>query len=42
VATGLKVRCEIDGDRYPQGLKPSDKAMRAINISRDEFHVERS
>ena len=38
--TGLEVRCEIDGNLYPKGIKVPDKEMRAINITRDEFHGE--
>lgn len=38
--TGLKVRCEIDGNLYPKGVKVSDREMQSVNITRDEFHGE--
>ena len=36
--TGLTVRCEIDENLYPKGVKVSDAEMAAINIVRHEFH----
>jgi hypothetical protein len=36
--TGLKVKCEIDPNIYPAGVKVSDAEMDAINIQRHEFH----
>jgi len=36
--TGLTVRCEIDENLYPKGVKVSDAEMAAINIARHEFH----
>ena len=36
--TGLKVRCEIDSNTYPAGVKVTDAEMDAINIHRHEFH----
>jgi hypothetical protein len=39
-STGLKVRCELDTNMYPKGMKISDKDLAAINISRDDFHGE--
>jgi hypothetical protein len=38
--TGLTVRCEIDKNRYPKGLKITDAEMAAINISHHDFHGE--
>ena len=38
--TGLEVRCEIDGNLYPMGIKVTDQEMEAINIARNEFHGE--
>jgi hypothetical protein len=35
-----KVCCEIDANRHPKGVKVTDLKMRAINITRDEFHGE--
>ena len=40
VETGLKVCCEIDGNRYPKGVEVSDEELKAINITRDAFHGE--
>jgi Rhodopirellula transposase DDE domain len=36
--TGLKVRCEIDSNTYPAGVKVTDAEMDAITIHRHEFH----
>ena len=36
--TGLKVRCEIDPNTYPAGVKVTNAEMDAINIRRHEFH----
>jgi Rhodopirellula transposase DDE domain len=36
--TGLKVKCEIDPNIYPAGVKVTDAEMDAINIHRHEFH----
>ena len=36
--TGLKVRCEIDPNTYPAGVKVTDDEMDAINILRHKFH----
>jgi hypothetical protein len=38
--TGLKVKCEIDPNTYPPGLKVTDAEIDAINILRHEFHGE--
>jgi len=38
--TGLEVRCEIDRNLYPKGIKVTDEEMHAINITRDNFHGE--
>ena len=35
---GLKVRCEIDPNSYPAGVKVTNAEMDAINIQRHEFH----
>ncbi len=37
---GLKVKCEIDPNTYPAGLRVTDAEMDAINIQRHEFHGE--
>jgi hypothetical protein len=36
--TGLKVRCELDAGRYPEGQKVTDEQMAAINLVPDTFH----
>ena len=38
--TGLKVKCEIDPNTYPTGLKVEDHEIAALNIHRHEFHGE--
>ncbi len=38
--TGLKIRCELDPNAYPKGIKISDEQMAALNIKRDSFHPE--
>ncbi len=38
--TGLKVRAELDGRKYPKGLKVSDAEMATVNLSRHPFHGE--
>ena len=38
--TGLTVRCQLDTNAYPAGLKVSDKDLAAINLHRDDFHGE--
>lgn len=36
--TGLTVRCQLDENLYPAGIKVSDEEMAALNILRNEFH----
>ncbi len=38
--TGLNVKCDIDPNLYPAGIKVSDAEMAAINIVPYEFHGE--
>ena len=38
--TGLKVRCEIDQNTYPAGIKVSDAEIEALNLTRHDFHGE--
>src|SRR5208282_6189018 len=38
--TGLTIRCELDGNAYPKGLKVSNEEMATLNITRDGFHPE--
>jgi hypothetical protein len=37
---GLQVRCQIDTNSYPKGIKVSDDIMDSLNIQRDLFHGE--
>jgi len=37
---GLTVRCQLDENLYPAGIKVSDDEMAALNILRDDFHGE--
>jgi hypothetical protein len=39
-AKGLKVKAALDTERYESGIKVSDQALNAVNITRDEFHGE--
>jgi hypothetical protein len=36
--TGLKVRCELDTRRYPEGQKVSDAQLATLNIRPSRFH----
>jgi Rhodopirellula transposase DDE domain len=38
--TGLKVRCELDHNTYPKGIKVSDAEMDAVNLTCHDFHGE--
>jgi hypothetical protein len=38
--TGLTIRCELDRNSYPKGIKISDAEMATLNITRDAFHPE--
>jgi Rhodopirellula transposase DDE domain len=35
---GLKVRAELDENKYPKGVKVSDLSMAAVNLTRHSFH----
>ena len=37
---GLSIRCDLDPDLYPKGIKVSDAEMASLNITRDTFHPE--
>jgi hypothetical protein len=37
---GLRVRAELDGGRYPLGVKVPDEELAAVPLSRHEFHGE--
>ncbi len=36
--TGLKVRCEVDTNSYPRGIKVSDQDLAQILLRRSDFH----
>ena len=36
--TGLKVRAELDENKYPKGVKVSDAQLAAVNLARHSFH----
>jgi hypothetical protein len=38
--TGLTVRCELDANCYPKGIKVTNAEMAALAIERDPFHGE--
>lgn len=38
--TGLTVRCELDTNKYPKGIRITDKELNQVNIIRDQFHGE--
>src|SRR5438876_2624629 len=38
--TGLKVRAELDENKYPKGVKVSDAALSQFNLTRHDFHGE--
>ncbi len=38
--TGLTVRCELDANRCPKGIKVTAAEMAALTIERDRFHGE--
>ncbi len=37
---GLKVRCELDTNSYPAGIKVADADLASVNIKRHDFHGE--
>jgi hypothetical protein len=38
--SGLTVRCRLDENTYPAGIKVSDGEMAAVNLTRHDFHGE--
>src|SRR5712671_1121670 len=36
--TGLKVRAELDENKYPKGVKVSDAQLATVNLTRHSFH----
>ncbi len=39
-ATGLKVRAQLDENKYPKGVKVSDEQLAAINLASHSVHGE--
>jgi len=39
-SAGLRVRSQLDTNRYPAGVRVSEKQMAEINLHRDNFHGE--
>lgn len=37
---GLKVRCQLDPNTYPAGIKVADVELEAVNLTRHDFHGE--
>jgi hypothetical protein len=37
---GLTVRCELDINKYPKGIKITDEELNQVNLVRDPFHGE--
>ena len=35
---GLRIRAELDEEKYPTGVKTTDVEMDAPSLRRDEFH----
>lgn len=38
--TGLQVKCTMDYNTYPKGVKITDKELKNVNLIRDSFHGE--
>jgi Rhodopirellula transposase DDE domain len=38
--TGLTVRCELDTNTYPKGIKVSNEEMATLNLKGDDFHPD--
>jgi Rhodopirellula transposase DDE domain len=38
--TGLNVRCQLDPNTYPAGIKVPDAELQAVNLTRHDFHGE--
>lgn len=39
-STGLNVRCQLDTNSYPKGIKVPDEQFEQVNLVRKEFHGE--
>ena len=38
--TGLTIRCELDTNAYPKGIKVPDEDMATLNLKGDKFHPD--
>jgi hypothetical protein len=38
--TGLTVKCQLDTNRYPKGIKVTDQELATVNLVRHTFHGE--
>jgi hypothetical protein len=38
--TGLSVRCELDTNSYPKGIKVTNAEIATLNLTGDAFHPE--
>jgi hypothetical protein len=38
--SGLTVQCELDTNKYPNGIKVSDQELNQVHLDRDKFHGE--
>ena len=35
---GLKIRCELDKNKYPKGIKITDEQLKKVNFKKHKFH----
>jgi len=35
---GLKIRCELDKNKYPKGIKVTDEQLKKVNFKKHKFH----
>ena len=38
--TGLTIRCELDLNTYPKGIKVRDEEVASLNLKGDKFHPD--
>jgi hypothetical protein len=38
--TGLTIRCELDTNTYPKGIKVADEELATLNLNGDQFHPD--
>jgi hypothetical protein len=36
--TGLQIQAAIDSNKYPTGIKVSERVMKTVSIERNDFH----